>query len=114
RLPGTVLRGLEGLVDGQIDALDHRRQDGARLDVVLVRVDADGETAPVLRRLEHTQPGRAGGSVDNVGAPIELAPLRLAAACRIVPRRRRRTRHVLVDLDLRVDVLGALDVADGE
>src|SRR5262249_22895461 len=52
-LPGPVLGGLEGLVDREVDALDHRGEDRARVEVVLVRVHADGELALVLGRLEH-------------------------------------------------------------
>src|SRR5262245_27776451 len=45
RLPGVVLGGLERLVHGEVDALDHGGQDRARLQVVLVGVDADREPA---------------------------------------------------------------------
>src|SRR5437867_5739304 len=78
RLPRPVPGGLERLVDGQVDALDHRGQDRARVDVVLVAVDADGQAALVLRGLKHAEPGRARGRVDHVGAAVELAPRQLA------------------------------------
>src|SRR5215831_373542 len=42
RLPGAVLGGLEGVVGGEVDALHHRGQHRAGMDVVLVAVDADG------------------------------------------------------------------------
>src|SRR2546422_1170377 len=113
-LPRPVLRGLECFVDGEIDALDHRGQDRAGMDVVLVRVDADGEPTLVLGGLEDAEPGRARGGVDDVGAPIELAPGQLATTRRIVPGRRCRSRHVLEDLDLRVDVLRPFFIAEGE
>src|SRR5207249_9859599 len=45
RLPDPFLRGLERLVHREVDALDHRGQDRPGMDVVLVRVDADGEPA---------------------------------------------------------------------
>ena len=51
----------------------------AGVDVVLVRVDADGEPPLVLGRLEHAEPGGARGRVDDVGAAVELAPRQLAA-----------------------------------
>src|SRR6185369_1192858 len=113
-LPRPVLRGLEGLEDGEVDALDHRGQNRAGLNVVLVGVDADGEPPLVLGGLEHAEPGGPGGGVDDVGAAIELAPRELAASRRVVPRGRRRPRHVLEDLDLGIDVPGALLVAHGE
>src|SRR5258708_7603132 len=40
-LPAAVHRGLEAVVRHQVHALDHRGQDGAGVDVVLVAVDAD-------------------------------------------------------------------------
>ena len=84
------------------------------MDVVLVRVDADGEPALVLRGLQHAEPGGARRRVDDVGAAIELAPRQLAAARGIVPGRGRRAGHVLEDLDLRIDVPGAFFVAERE
>src|SRR6185295_11403790 len=112
--PCPVLRGLEGLEDGEVDALDHRGQHGAGLNVVLVGVDPDRELPLVLGRLEHAEPGGSGGGVDDVGAAVELAPGQLAAPRRVVPRGRRRARHVLEDLDLRIDEPGALLVAESE
>src|SRR5882762_6555728 len=73
RLPGAVLGRHEGVVDRQVDALQHRGQHGAGLQVVLVAVDADRQLAIVLRRLIDADAGAAGGRIDHVGAAIELA-----------------------------------------
>src|SRR5262245_56618347 len=113
-LPGSVLRGPEGVVDREIDALHHRGQDRAGLDVVLVRIHADRQAALVLGRLQRAEPGGPGRSVNDVGAAVELAASELAAARWIVPGGRRRPRHVLEDPDLGVDVPGSFLIAQSE
>src|SRR6266446_6441515 len=113
-LPRAVLRALERVVDREVDTLDHRGQHGAGLEVVLVRVDADGELALVLGGLQHAEAGGAGSRVDDVGAAIELAAGQLAPARRIVPGGRRGAGHVLEDLDPGIDVPRALLVAERE
>ncbi len=114
RLPAAVLGALHRVIDREVDALDHRGEDRAGMQVVLVAVDADRELAAVLRRLQHAQARGARRRIDDIGAAIELAARQLAALGRIVPGRRRRAGHVLEDLDLRVGVFGALFVAERE
>ena len=70
----------EALVDGVVDALDHRGQDRARLHVVLVAVDADAEDALVGRGLQHADAGAAGGGIDHVGALADLRAGQFGAA----------------------------------
>jgi hypothetical protein len=112
---GRSLAGApEGLVDGQVHALDHRGQHRPGLEVVLVAVDADGQAPPVPGRLEHAESRRAGGRIDHVGAAVELAPGQLASPGGVVPGCRRRARHVLEDLDPGIDVACPLLVAEGE
>src|SRR5438132_4677182 len=68
RLPAPFLRGLERPVPCEVAALDPLGRDRPGTDVVLVRVDADGEPALVLRGLQHAEPGGARRRVDDVGA----------------------------------------------
>src|SRR3546814_7160380 len=78
------------------------------MQVVLVRVDTDGELAAVLRGLIDADAGAAGGRIDDIDAAVELALGELGATRRIVPRGRRGAGHVLHHLDVAADVLGAL------
>src|SRR5262245_39451240 len=94
-LPRPVLGALEGLVDREVDALDHRGEDRAGVDVVLVGVHPDGQLPLVLGGLEHAEPGGAGGRVHDVGAAIELTAGQLPAPGRVVPGGRRGPGHVL-------------------
>src|SRR5262245_61513817 len=114
RLPRPRLRAHEALVHREVHALDHRGEDRAGVDVVLVRVHADRELALVLRGLEHAEAGGARGGVDHVGAAVELAPRQLAAAGGVAPGGGRGPGHVLVDLDRLVDVVRALLVSERE
>ena len=87
-LPAAVHRGLEAVVGREIDALDHRGQHRAGMQVVLVGVDADrracrGPSRPAARRCR-CAPAAA---IDHVDAAIELALGEFAAARRIVPGR---------------------------
>src|SRR5690606_13376762 len=84
-----------GVVDGEVDALDHRSQHGARMQVVLVRVDADRELAVVGRGLQYTEAGGTGGRVDHIRALIDLVLGQFATANRVVPGSTRRAGHVL-------------------
>src|SRR3546814_2304183 len=84
------------------------------MQVVLVRVDTDGELAAVLRGLIDADAGAAGGRIDDIHAAVELALGELGATRRIVPRGRRGAGHVLHHLDVAADVLGALLIAAGE
>ncbi len=56
----AVLGVHEGVVDGDVDALQHRGQHLAGLQAVLVGVDADAELAGISRRLQHADAGAAG------------------------------------------------------
>src|SRR5260370_5213803 len=60
-LPCAALRRLEALVGREIDALHHRRQHRAGMQVVLVGIDADCVLAAVLGGLRHALPGVAAG-----------------------------------------------------
>ena len=113
-LPGAVLGSLERVVDRDVDPLEHRGQHAAGVQVVLVAVDADRQLALVGRRLQHAEAGGAGGGVDHVGALAELADRELAAARRVVPGRGRGAGVVHDHLGIRVHVLDALLVAEGE
>src|SRR3546814_6298762 len=69
---GPVALGgvLEGLVRRHVDAFQHRSQHGAGMQVVLVRVDTDGELAAVLRGLIDADAGAAGGRIDDIDAAV--------------------------------------------
>src|SRR5437588_3806073 len=60
-LPGARLRRLEALIGREIDALGHRGQHRAGMQVVLVRIDADCILAAILGRLQDAGAGVAGG-----------------------------------------------------
>ena len=113
-LPGAVLGTLEGLVDGDVDALEHRGQHAAGVEVVLVAVHADRQLALVGRRLQHAQAGGTGGGVDHVRTLVELADRELAAARRVVPGCRRGAGIVGEDGGTAAGVLHALLVAELE
>ncbi len=89
----------EGVVDCEIDALDHRGQDGARVQVVLVGIDADRELLVVGSRLQNAETGCTGCRVDDVRALVDLVLGELAAANRVVPGSTGRAGHVLEDFD---------------
>ena len=113
-LPGAVLGGGEAVLHGDVDVLQHGREDVAGEQAVLVGIDADAELARVRRRLEHAVPGSAGGVVDHVGAAVDLGLRELPALHRVVPGVGRGAGHVLQHLDLRVGVFRPLDVAAAE
>ena len=116
-MPGCQVPSLalgEGVVDRDVDPLEHRGQHAAGVQVVLVAVDADRQLALVGRRLQHAQAGGAGRGVDHVGTLAELADGELAAARRVVPGRGRGAGVVHDHLGVRVHVLDALLVAVGE
>src|SRR3546814_18226460 len=94
---GPVALGgvLEGLVRRHVDAFQHRSQHGAGMQVVLVRVDTDGELAAVLRGLLDADAGAAGGRIDDIDAAVELALGALGATSRIVPTGPLGAGHVL-------------------
>src|SRR5690606_5183613 len=102
------------VIDGVVDALEHRGQYLAGMQVVLVRVHADPERPGIRRRLQHADTGTAGGVVDDVRPAVDLALGELAAAHRIVPGRSGGPGHVLVDDRIRVGRLHTLHVAAGE
>src|SRR5258708_8365562 len=107
-LPGPSLRRLEALVSREIDALGHRRQHGAGMQVVLVGIDADRVLAAILGGLQYARAGVAGGGIDHVDAAVELALGKLGAAARIVPGGRRGAGHVGDQLGIGIGVLDAL------
>jgi hypothetical protein len=91
----------EGVVGGVVDALDHRGQHRARLDGVLVRIDADRQLALGLGHLQRAQAGTAGHGEHHVGAAVELGTRQLAALGRVVPGGGGGADHVLLHVDLR-------------
>ena len=101
---------LDDRLDRDIGALDHAGQHGARRDAVLVGVDADGEMPRLFGRLDDAEAGAAGHLVDDIGAGVEHRLRHLQAD--------RRIAEIVgigdLDLDVRVDVARALDVADDE
>src|SRR4029077_6095542 len=72
-LPRAGLRRLEALVGREIDALHHRGQHRAGMQVVLVGIDTDRVLAAILGGLQHARAGVAGGGIDHIDAAIELA-----------------------------------------
>ena len=82
--------------------------------MVLVRVHADSQLAGIDGCLIDANSRAAGGSKDNVRPTVELAAGKLAALRRIVPSRRRVSRHVNEDLGIGVHLLGALLIAAGK
>ena len=70
-------------LDRDVRALDHAGEHGAGRDVVLVGVDADGETARLLRRLDDAQSRAARHLVDDVCARVEHRLRHLKADRRI-------------------------------
>ena len=58
--------------------------------------------------------GAAGRRVNNIRAAVKLAARQLAAFGRIVPCRRGRAGHVLIDLDIGIHIFRAFDVAERE
>ena len=111
RLPAALGGVIPALVRGQANILDHGGQHGARLQVVLVGIHADGQLAFILGSLIDTDTGTAGGGIDNVGALGELGLGEFRTLGRVGEGGRGGAGHVLVDVDLRIDVLGALLIA---
>jgi hypothetical protein len=99
---------------GHVHALEHGGQDRARVEVVLVRIDADRLDARVRRRLEHAEAGAAGCREDDVGALADLGAGELAPLHRVVPGGGRGAGHVGDDGRVGVHGLDALRVAAGE
>src|SRR5260370_2333826 len=64
-LPAAGLRRLEALVGCEVDALHHRGQHRAGMQVVLVGIDADRVLAAVLGGLQDAGAGVAGGGIDD-------------------------------------------------
>ena len=79
-------------------------------EAVLVGVDADGEVARLLRRLNDAEAGAAGDLVDDVGTRLEHRIRHLQAD--------RRIAEIVgigdLDLNVGIDVVRALDVAGDE
>ncbi|EEF22837.1 conserved hypothetical protein, partial [Ricinus communis] len=113
-LPGAVLHLHEGIIHGVVDALDHRGQDRAGVQAVLVGVDADGQLAFFLGGLQRAQAGTAGHGKHHVHAAVKLRACQLATLGRVVPRVGGGADHVGHDFHFRADGLGALRVAAGE
>src|SRR3569832_1730284 len=76
---------LEGVVDGVVDALQHRGQYRARCDVVLVAVNADRHLAAVLGRLDDAEARSAGSGVNDIRALVEVGLGELAGSGRVIP-----------------------------
>lgn len=82
----------------------------ARMQVVLVRIDADRQFSGILGRLINASTGAAGRRVDDIDAAVELALGQFRATARIVPGRRGGAGHVLDHDDLRIGVFRALAI----
>src|SRR6056297_1385882 len=67
----------EGVIDGHVHALEHRGQDRTGVQVVLVRVHADGVDAFICCDLQNAEAGAAGGRIDDVGALGDLTARQL-------------------------------------
>ena len=111
RLPAALGGVIPALVRGQTHGLDHGGQHGARLQVVLVGIHTDGQLAFVLGSLIDTDPGATGGGIDHIGALGELGLGQFCTLGRVGEGCRGGAGHVLIDVDLRIDVLGALLIA---
>ncbi len=94
--------------------LQHRRQDLAGKQAVLVGVDADGQLVSVGCGLEHALAGPARCREHDVRAAVDLRFREFPALDGIAPGLRRRTGHVGDDLTLCDDGLEALCVAASE
>ena len=79
--------------------------------MVLVGIHTDGQLAFVLGSLIDTDPGATGGGIDHIGALGELGLGQFCTLGRVGEGCRGGAGHVLIDVDLRIDVLGALLVA---
>src|SRR5919112_3106484 len=116
-LHAAVLHRLHEVEHRDVDPFDHRGEDdvahrgGRRLGLVGVHADRLGVRG--LGRLEDAGAGATGGVVDDVGAGVEHALRGGLALGRVVePAEVRRLGQVLrLDLDARVDLLRARDVA---
>src|SRR6476469_7387513 len=80
----------------------------------MIAVAADAELAGILGGLHHAESGGAGGVKHHVGAAAELALGEFGAFGRITPGGGGRAGHVLEHLGLRIYVMHALGVAEGE
>src|SRR6185312_6885597 len=112
RLEGCVIGSFgQGVLDGQVDALDHGGQHRAGLHVVLVAVDADGELAGILGSLQHADARATSGSEDHVGAAIDGSLGQFAGGDRVIPGGRGGAGVVFDQLDVGIGGLGALGIA---
>src|ERR671924_430375 len=105
-LEGVLSRLLDCVVDGGVDALEHRGKDQLSLLAArgerLVGIDADGELFRLHRGLEEPGPRRAGRVIDDVGpAVVHLCRQRLALSG-VVEGGRRVTDVLDEDLDVGV------------
>ena len=106
--------GGEGIVDGHIDAFQHRGQHLARMQVVLVAIDANRQDVLIRCGLQHADPGATSRRKDDIRPLRDLRTGQLGALDRIVPRSRGAARHVLHDFNIRVGRFRALRIATGE
>src|SRR5215213_6874053 len=79
--------GVDGLLDGVVDPLEHRGEDPLLLGRIggqaLIGVDPDGELLLGGGRRDHAGSGAAGGVVDDVGALADLLQGQLLALGRV-------------------------------
>jgi hypothetical protein len=113
RLPAGELRVgvvLHHRFDRNVGALHHAGQHRAWRDAVLVGIDADGEFARFLCRLDDAEARAARDLVDDVGAGVEHRLGHLQSD--------RRIAKIIgigdSDLDVRIDCTRPLEVADDE
>src|SRR5690606_5975770 len=92
---GSVLAIHKGIVDRRVHPLDHRGQNMAGLQAVLVGIYANAELASVRGRLEHTNASPSGSSINHIGTLIDLRLGDLAALGGVVPGRRRDRKRVV-------------------
>src|SRR2546423_3290914 len=83
----------DDVINSVIDPLDHTRENKARFDHILIRIDADYEMSRaavlfslLLDRVESAQSGIACGSEDHIGAFADLRERQLFTFTWVVPR----------------------------
>ena len=68
-----AIRGiLEGIVGRDVDPLEHRGQNLARMQAVLIGINADCQFVSVGSRLQNSDARAAGSREDDVGTLVDL------------------------------------------
>src|SRR5215471_3219842 len=76
---------LHRIVNRDVDSLSHARQDEARLNPILIRIDSDCQPSRLLDRIENTKPGIPGCLEYHIGPSFYLGLGQLFPLAWIVP-----------------------------